>query len=148
MCLLVYSLIFGYVGLCGAVEVSDTSRLFFRFEDCERSAEYRSSRMLQILRTFSRSSSSVAPPLSNVRKLVPPEANRQVYNVPSALSRTRVQPRQKGCVTDEIKPISPVPSTSRYRSATSLLRLRRVPDVSIGRDRSCAKNARDRENRG
>ena len=50
----------------------------------------------------------------------PPEANRQVTNLPSAERRALTQSPQKGEVTDEIKPISPEPSECTHLTATSL----------------------------
>ena len=40
----------------------------------------------------------------------PREAKRQVYSLPSAERRARLQSRQKGCVTEAMMPISPPPS--------------------------------------
>ncbi len=50
----------------------------------------------------------------------PPEANKQVTNLPSAERRALTQSPQKGDVTDEINPISPEPSVCAHLTATSL----------------------------
>src|SRR5271170_5884554 len=63
--------------------------------------------------------SSLAPFLKCPPKSVPWLAKRQVYILPSADKRKRLQVPQKAFVTEEIKPTSPCPSLKRYTSEVS-----------------------------
>src|SRR6185437_438093 len=65
--------------------------------------------------TVARNAASDSPARNNARRSCPARANRQVYNLPSAASRARVQPPQKGSVTELMKPTSPAPSRKRQR---------------------------------
>jgi hypothetical protein len=64
-------------------------------------------------RISSSSSASVAPARIGSRRSVSFIENRQVRSSPSAVRRIRLQSPQKGSVTGEMKPISPVPSAKR-----------------------------------
>ena len=76
----------------------------------ERISLYLSSRLDQMAAIASDRVSSSPCELMIALRSCPPEANRQVCNLPSADRRARTQSPQNGSLTEEMNPISPEPS--------------------------------------
>mmetsp|Transcript_15484 Transcript_15484/g.39969 ORF Transcript_15484/g.39969 Transcript_15484/m.39969 type:complete len:300 (+) Transcript_15484:361-1260(+) len=69
--------------------------------------------------TRSSSSASVAPSRIASRSETSDEPKRQTLRLPSAVSRRRLQPAQKGCVIEAMNDKEPAAPGSRYETATS-----------------------------